>query len=288
MIGRFRVYLDQLRYAHLNTRNFARKHYQFFEDFLKRIGPYAGDIRGCRALRHWLWKDLYWLTLLLHSYGAKVTGIDTEYVATGMSPTKYGRILLKNGPERALKTLYWDVLHSRTYYDELRRVCPLPLVMEGLDMRLMDVTELSFPEGHFDLVVSHEVFEHLVDVPAALSELKRTMRKGAVAYIYIHLFTSLSGGHSIRWKFPDTNPPNDVPPWDHLRGGRHTRTPSYVNKLRADEYRGMFEEAFEILEWIPTEREGEQHLTREIREELSEYSVDELLTKGIIVIARKV
>lgn len=286
MIGRLGLYLDQIRYAHVNTRGFARKHWKFFEEFLHNIKPYLRDVKGKRVLDVGCGKS-YWLTLLLHNYGAKVTGIDSEFVQAGISPWKYRQIAGKNGLERALKTLYWDLLHSRAYYDELSKLCGLPLAAEGLDIRQMDATNLAFPDDHFDLVVSHEVFEHLPDVPGALSELRRTMRPGGLTYIYIHPFTSLSGGHSIKWKFPDTNPPDDVPPWDHLRDNLFPQIPSYINRLRAHEYREMFEEAFDILEWIPTETEGERFLTPGIKQELSNYSEGELLTKGIIVIARK-
>lgn len=286
MIDRFQLYLDILRYNQANTRFFAQKHFAFFRDFIKRIEFYIEDIKDKRILDVGCGKS-YWLTLLLHSYSAEVTGIDTEVVDVGMGIRKYAGILLKNGPERALKTFVWDILYGKPYYDELNRLSAVPLTTKGIDLRAMDVRDLSFPDEYFDLVVSYEVFEHIPDVPAALSELRRTMKKGGLTYIYIHLFTSLSGGHSIKWKFPDTNPPDDVPPWDHLRGGRHTQPPSYVNKLRAHQYRAMFEEKFKVLEWIPTEKEGERFLTPEIREELSDYSEGELLTKGIIVIARK-
>ena len=112
------------------------------------------------------------------------------------------------------------------------------------------------------------------------------MKPDATTYIYVHSFTSISGGHHIAWKYPDTEPSDEVPPWDHLRDKRFPDIPSWVNGLREHEYREVFEQFFEIEDWFPTHREGEALLTTEIREELADYTEAELLTKGFVVVAR--
>ena len=67
---------------------------------------------------------------------------------------------------------------------------------------------------------------------------------------------------------------------------RHPWIPSWLNELREQDYRDAFEQRFEIVDWIHTETEGKDLLTDEIRSELNEYSEQELLTKGFIVVAR--
>lgn len=285
-MSKFGLYLEQLRYATRNTRRFAHQHYQAFADFEAQIAPYCESLAGKRVLDVGCGK-LYWFSLLLHSQDTEVTGIDIEVVEPpGSGLAKYGRLLRHNGLERTLKTCCWDVVYSRAYYDEMSQVAPFAIRFDELDLRCMDATKLDFEDESFDLVVSHEVFEHLPDVPAVLSEMQRTMKPNAITYIYIHNYTCLSGGHHIGWKYPDREPPEKVPPWDHLRENRFPDIPSYVNRLRLHDYRRMFEQSFEILEWRLTKREGERFLTAEMRAELADYSEEELLTKGVIVIAR--
>ena len=64
-----------------------------------------------------------------------------------------------------------------------------------------DVSTLPFKDCTFDLVTSIAAFEHLQNVPAVVSEMQRVMKPGGVAWISIHLFTSLSGGHNIGYRF---------------------------------------------------------------------------------------
>ena len=107
-----------------------------------------------------------------------------------------------------------------------------------------------------------------------------------MAYIYIHNYASLSGGHHIAWKYPDTASSAVVPPWDHLRQNRYPDIPSWINRLRERDYRQAFEEQFDILDWFPTATEGKALLTPGIRAELADYGEEELLTKGFVIVAR--
>jgi SAM-dependent methyltransferase len=286
LLSRLRLYVSMVRYGNAHNRDFAHEHYAFFASMQNRLREYGVDnLRGLRVLDMGCGKA-FWLTLLLHSYGAQATGIDTELVLPGLGLGKYVGILRHNGLERTLRTLVWDVLYAAPYYRELAAVCPLPLRFKEVDARRASVTELEFPDNTFDLVVSHEVFEHLPDVPAALQSLHRVMKPEGITYIYVHNYTSLSGGHHIAWKYPDTEPSTVVPPWDHLRQNLYPEIPSWINRLRERDYRQVFETHFEILDWFPTAIEGETLLTPEIRAELADYSQEELLTKGFVVIAR--
>jgi SAM-dependent methyltransferase len=175
---------------------------------------------------------------------------------------------------------------ARPYYDELARIAPFPLRFEGLALRATTGAAFDLEDDTFDLAVSHEVFEHIKDVAGVVRELRRVLRPGGRTYLYIHNYTSLSGGHHIAWKYPDTEPSCIVPPWDHLRRRMYVDIPSWVNGMREREYRAIFEHYFEIEDWFSVGDEGEALLTPEIEAELAAYSRRELLSKGFVVVGR--
>lgn len=286
MFSRFRLYLDQVRYGNSNNRQFAQENWDFFQKFLGYMQTRGAQVKGKRVLDVGCGKG-HWLTLLLHSYGADVSGMDTEYIKPGMSLSKYVGIWRINGPERMAKTLFWDIIYRRDYYRALNAVSSFPLNHEGLDLRLLVLPTYPYKDDEFDLVVSHEVFEHIEDMDNALAELKRVIKPGGLTYIYIHLYTSLSGGHSIAWKYPDENPSDTVPPWDHLRQNLYPVIPSWINRWREHQYREAFDAAgFEVVDWFTYATEGEALLTPEIRAELADYAEEELLKKGFVIVAR--
>ena len=285
IMDRLRMYVSLVRYSSSHNRDFAREHCAFFEEMIERLRQHGKDPRALRVLDVGCGKS-YWLTLLLHSYGAQVTGIDSEYVRAGMRPAKYMAILRQNGVDRALRTLAWDLLFARSYYRELARRCPFPLKFDGVHTRVAPDGRMRFPRGNFDLVVSHEVFEHIKDVDAIARDMRDILAPDGLTYIYVHNYASISGGHHIAWKFPDTEPSQVVPPWDHLREKRFPEIPSWLNGMREAEYREIFGRYFTILQWIPSGREGVALLSPEIRRELARYSEGELLTKGFTIVAR--
>jgi hypothetical protein len=122
---------------------------------------------------------------------------------------------------------------------------------------------------------------------SVIAEVRRVLSPTGRAYLYVHHFTSLSGGHHIAWKHPDTAPSRLVPPWDHLRARRYPLIPSWLNRVRAHEYRQKIESELDIVHWRWLPKEGEALLTPEVRAELSEFQEEELLHKGFIVVARR-
>jgi len=270
-----------VRYGSAHNQDFAREHWAFF----RRLEADLGPIDGKRVLDVGCGK-MMWLTLLLRSRGCVVTGIDTEWVDPTPTPGKYLAIARARGLERAVRTLGWDALYARPYYRALAEHAGSALPFRDVDARAMSADALDFPDASFDLAVSHEVFEHLPRPAATIRELGRVLKPDGRAYVYTHNFTSLSGGHHIAWKYPDAEPSAVVPPWDHLRERRFPDIPSWINGWRMQRYRAAWQADFEILEWRPTEEEGRSLLTPELRSELAEYSEEELLTKGFIVVAR--
>jgi SAM-dependent methyltransferase len=279
--GRLGLYASMVHYGLAHNRDFAHEHHAFFRRMLEEIG----EVRGRRILDIGCGRSA-WLSLLLHSLGARVTGVDVQVTRPGVSLAKYRDILRENGLETAARTLAWDLLFAAPYYRELQRVCEFPLRFDGLDLRPMSAHALELPDASFDLAVSHEVFEHLPDVAGAVRELARVLRPEGRTYLYIHNYTSLSGGHHIAWKYPDSEPSRVVPPWDHLRERRHPHIPSWINRWREHQYREAFATCFEVIEWRHTAREGEALLTPQLQAELAGYEREELLAKGLLVVAR--
>ena len=282
---RLNLFLSMVRYGNAHNLDFAIEHYKFFKNLLNKLKTLGLNPKNLRTLEIGCGKA-YWLTLLLHSYGVQVTGIDTEFTSTKNNISKYLCILRENGLERMLRTLVWDKFYAKPYYQKLDSISSFPLNFSNTDVRRMSVTETDFPNDTFDLIVSHEVFEHIENIPETVFTLNRILKPSGYTYIYVHNFTSLSGGHHIAWKYPDTEPSDTVPPWDHLREKRFPNIPSWLNELREKDYRREFEKHMEIIEWIPFGKEGENLLTPDIRAELSDYDEHELLTKGFIIIAK--
>ena len=279
--GRLGLYASMLVYGLRNHGDFAAEHAAFHREYL----AYAGDVTGRRILDLGCGKT-FWLTLLLASDGADVLGVDTEVTDPHRSFGKYWRMLRTNGLERTLRTAVWDLVFAKRYYRRLEKEYGRPLRFDRVRLAQTDGARLPVPDASLDAVVSHEVLEHVRDLASVFAELRRTLKPDGVAYLYVHHFTSLSGGHHIAWKHPDSAPSRKVPPWDHLRARQYAHIPSWLNQVRAHEYRAIIEAELDIIEWRWLPKEGEALLSPEIRAELSEYSEQELLHKGFIVIAR--
>jgi SAM-dependent methyltransferase len=89
---------------------------------------------------------------------------------------------------------------------------------------------LPYKKGTFDAVYSWSVFEHVANVPFALSEIHRVIRPGGAFFLQISpLYYSAQGGHL--WNILDV-------PWIHLRLGREE----------------LFERIRSVsLDWVPEE-----------------------------------
>lgn len=244
---------------------------------------FGGPIRGKRILDVGCGRR-YPNVLLFTNVGNIVVGVDLEVVGPGFG--KYRNIIGTNGLERGVKTFLREAIFDRMYHAQLEKLLGSHLDKGDLDLRVGNAESLCFKDDAFDIVISNAVLEHIRDVGRTVSEMKRVVKPGGFCYAGIHLFPSLSGGHSLDWVFPDIERPEHIPPWDHLRGNLFP-VGVHLNRFREKDYRQVFEDQMKIVDWITERYEGEDLLTPEIKEELSGYTKEELLKREITVIAAK-
>jgi SAM-dependent methyltransferase len=231
------------------------------------------------------------MTLLLHAAGCRVTGVDS-YLGyrwgLGLRPQRYASYLREAGLAKTLRKAAGELAFDRVYYQTLAEATGLRLTEDGLDLQRLDVRKPDLPLREFDVVHSNATWEHISDVPAANQTLARSLKPGGIAYIEIHLFPSLSGGHDLPWIVPGRTILGDVRPWGHLRDPQW-KAPVFLNRLRERDYRKAFDETedIDIVDWRTEYTEGQEYLTDEIRRELPDYTDTELTKRSIIVVVRK-
>jgi SAM-dependent methyltransferase len=261
--------------------------YRAFTDTLRALGQNPIDSRildiGCGPNAP--------MTVMLHAAGARVTGID-EHLGyrwgLGFRPDRYRRYWQKAGPFKTARKALGELVYDRPYYATLAEVLGLPLTEAGLDLRPMKAEALASADGCFDAVHSNATWEHLRAVEVANREVTRVLRPAGLAYVEIHLFPSLSGGHDLPWIVPGTTELGGATPWRHLRDPTW-QSPVYLNRLREHDYRQLFEATpgLEIVEWRTEFTEGEELLDAALLAELSGYTRAELTRRSIIAVLRK-
>ena len=229
--------------------------------------------------------------------GANVTALDLDYAKPDILPLAFLQTVKYNGLKRACKSLLRKLLFDGTYYDSLERVTGKPLrdCRSRINFIVADPHAESYPlpSNSFDLIASNAVIEHVNNVSRFAAEICRLLRMGGYFYGIIHNFYSLSGGHNLEWAFPDEQPSQKIPPWDHLRKNRF---PSWapLNRLLPEEYEKAFSEHLEILLFEgrdinhdPGGLEGERFLTSKVAAELTAYPWELLLNRSRCIICRK-
>ncbi|MEJ2672334.1 MAG: methyltransferase domain-containing protein [Deltaproteobacteria bacterium] len=226
-------------------------------------------------------------TMLFTADDIEVTGIDTEIATFVLGPKAFWRIVRVNGLERAAKSLVRHVFFDASFFSQLSRRYGKALPLNGVDVRVMDAACLDFPDDVFDVIFSTRVFEHIADVPGAVAEVNRVLKPDGFAWINIHLFPSLSGGHHKEWTNPRAGDSKKVPPWDHLRENRYPADDS-LNRLKLADYRRIFGERLNVVgEELVTE--GKEILTASLEMQLKQkgYSREDLLTREAAFLCRK-
>lgn len=231
------------------------------------------------------------MTLMLHASGCRVTGIDGQrsYLwGLGIRPRRYLRYARSAGLLRTMRKVAGELVYDRVYVKTLREATGLDLTDEGLDLREMTAEHLHFQDASIDIVHSNATWEHIADVAAANREVARILRPGGIAYIELHLFPSLSGGHDLPWIGPGRTELGNVIPWSHLRNAEW-KPPVFLNRLRERAYRRLFDDTpgLEVLEWNTEFTEGEHLVTDEILSDLPDYTREELTRRSLVILARR-
>jgi SAM-dependent methyltransferase len=241
---------------------------------------------GTRPMRMlWLWHQ-----------GVDVTGIDLDYPLLRFSPARLVRMARTNGIERALKSAVRYLVLDRRQYRAMRdvlidrkRLAPEAPFWGDFPSRLAvrNAADPAFwaEAGRFDFIYSVDVFEHIPkpQVDAIVKAMAGALAPNGVALIRPDLFTGISGSHLPEWYKERLGEAfvRKAPPWDHLRQNRFPAN-SYLNQMRLAEYEDIFGKHLSVAEKNPIDYGlGRTYLTPEVRNELKDYSEDELLTNNI-------
>jgi SAM-dependent methyltransferase len=220
----------------------------------------------------------------------RAIGIDNDVIVQGFDLAGYIRMFRRNSLYRTVKTVARKLLGiDRRYALQLKRQLGLRR-LPRLSVREMDVRNMSFGTGSFDIVYCRSVLHHLPDPGRAVDEIVRVVRPGGVAYISIHPYTSETGCLDPRIY---TGRRCDVEGWPHLRPHLRDklREPNaHLNRLRLSEWRDLFGSKMPGAK-ISTAKSGEASLQAAMalqREgELLAYSLEELLTGDFTVLWQK-
>lgn len=229
------------------------------------------------------------MTLMLHSSGVSAVGVDSHLGYTwglGIRPSRYIGYVREAGLLKTVRKAAGELVYDRHYYQTLSRHLGVAIDDGTLDLRKMAVEHLAFEDASFDVVHSNATWEHLAEVPAANREVTRVLRPGGLAYIEIHLFPSLSGGHDLPWIVPGRLELGGITPWRHLRDSAWT-APVFLNRWRERDYRHAFQSTpgLEVVEWTTEFTEGEALVTDEVLGALPDYTSEELTKRSIVVVA---
>jgi len=232
----------------------------------------------------------------LFGQGVDIAGIDLDQPILRGSPAEFLHVFRTNGWERALKTIgRWYINERRlrsALLAELSRQRGRTLVLPPELLAVGDASGEEFWTRHrgAGYIFSEDVFEHIpaADLERMVPVIAASMDPQGVLYVKPMVFTGICGGHHVEW-YPHTFSQQLnrlTEPWEHLRRNRHPAN-THLNKLTLADYRKLFSRHFDILEETCVNPGlGSQFMTPEIREELKQYSDEELFSNGVIFLLR--
>jgi SAM-dependent methyltransferase len=275
-----RQLVQLVAYKLRNRKRFALVHYEDFVRIRTALQRTWGDNATGKTILEIGCGQWRANVALFSALGHRVIAVDPELPP--MTVREYAAIARQHGLQRVAKTWILEAALRPRFLRELERLLGQPL--RGPSPRLLRTggETIPLPDDSVDAVVSNNVFEHIADVAAVTKEIRRVLRPGGIAHIIIHPFTAFSGGHHLATIAHAGLQRGGltVPPWDHLR---QNRFPSgvYLNRMRLAEYRAIFEQHLDTIEWSLRGPEGESYLTPEIEHELAQFTRTELLTGKI-------
>lgn len=287
-IQRLSSYLSLIRSYKAGVFGNPKEEILYHHELCKIINTYIqGDLENATILDFGCGQKAT-QAILFKVDGAKVFGIDIEVPTFKLS---FSRLLLTkklNGFERLLKSLGRHFLFDKRFFYQLAEIYKKCLPLKSFNrICIMDCEMVGFPDDLFDFIHSAWVFEHIKNVDATIAEVNRILKTTGIAYISVHLYPCLSGGHCLEWKNPDKHQPPRIPAWNHLRKNKFPVN-TYLNILRLANYQKIFSRHMDVLS-LKLTQEGESLLTPDIESELMEkgYTRDDLITNTATFLLKK-
>jgi hypothetical protein len=280
----------------IRRRSLARPWEDFFRDLaeyerhLKRYSDLG--ILNAKVLEVGTGPVPYRLAAMV-GMGIDAVGVDLDGPIISGLPHEFWTIFLKNGPERAIKSLVRFFLVDRRerklYRAEIaRRGGRFGIPRDRV--YIQNASSLSLKFQSLDLVVSESVFEHMTptDIEHTINRMRDWLRVKGLALIRINVFTGISGGHLPEWQPHKVNweISRRSEPWEHLRKRRFLPD-VYLNRLSMAMYRQIFDSCFEILEEVESTPDlGRHYLTSDVRNQLGGYSDEDLFSNVVLFVMR--
>ncbi len=250
---------------------------------LHNIERIWGDVKGKRILDLGCGRFRS-LSTFLADRGAVTIGIDLNYMCAPETPIwkRAASSLKAGGPKELVKDLGMALVKEPQYSREIRRT--LERQPNGkIHLVRCDARQLPLPDKSLDAIVSYHVLEHITDIDAVARETARVLKPEGRTRHVIDIFSGLLGGHDPYWALQPK-----VRPWDHLRGGDQTIIrETGLNCLRIQDYVDGFSQWLSVESWTVPYAPARYHLTPEIRQELANYSEEELLLRDLVIQGKK-
>lgn len=233
--------------------------------------------------------------LALISLGYNAKGIDIDQPILKSNFSSFVQIYRKNGIKRLIKSLIRNLLfdrHERHCLDRVLKKRGVKLIYDESRFLIGDAGAFEFPSQRIDFIFSEDVFPHIApkSLHSLCKNLSDAMSINGVIFINLGSYAGLPGGHLVEW-YPHTLDNEHIQrksePWEHLRK-RRLLADCYLNELRICDFVDIFKGYFDIVDIVNKEAGlGKKYLTKEIRDELSKFSEEELLSHIWTFVLRK-
>jgi SAM-dependent methyltransferase len=228
--------------------------------------------------------------------GMDASGVDAEVPFLSGRWQEILAAFRQNGLERTLKSFLRYMLVDKREQSALAH----ELRHQGHGLRIdkprflvSDAATLDFPDNHFDLIFSEDVFEHVAraSLEALVPKMARWLKPDGLALIRPNIFTGILGGHLAEWGYPSVLDPaqrRKSSPWEHLRARRFPPN-TFLNELRRSEYRELFSQEFAIVKEVVLLPDlGREYLTGDVARELDAYPEEELFSNKVLFVLRPI
>lgn len=150
--------------------------------------------------------------------------------------------------------------------------------------------------GQFDVVILHNVTEHLLDLPREFDLVASLLRPEGLIVFHHHNFFCWDGHHSAPKREEDRDSENEshneVADWAHIdfHPPATHRLSKSLNRISLDELRKETDSRFDVLYWkeiISPEGKGAGRFDRIPKTLLDRYTLRDLTTKNVLCVAQR-